>query len=841
MAVTDYRIVSYLLSSGTQYINSGVKYTANDRIQLKAKATARQDGGAVTGEVMVSGFSMLVWQQNNYWGVRMYTGSAAEDYWATSITPTTQITLNLNKKVLQIDGTTVHTFSNVHSSSSSNLFIFGSQGGNYLGKYYLYSWEHWTNGTKDRNMVPARRISDSVYGLYDTLHNVFYTNAGTGSFSGGSYTSHTLTLNASTGGTVSGGGTKYRNPDGKARFTATATASSGYAFGGWYSNSSYTTLVSSSASYSSTMTANLTLYAKFIAQYTITATVTPSDGGTVSGTGTYDTGSSVTLVATPNENYIFSGYYVNSSLVSSNASYTFTVTSNTTVEARFQSIYSLTVNDDGNGAVNVYRYGDALENVTLSVIPNERYHFLKYVIDSEDITTTPYTFTMTGDTIVNAYFEEDDRYFISVSTDFDYGSIYLSDNNVYSETSVTIWARPFPDYNFVQWSDGVTANPRTIIVTSDITLVAMYQRVPDTNGIYQYRCYIKDQLALTDPPKVFMRVDGFDIKTDLLTNSNSTITVLDTADNVNNGDVLVLYDPKGTTLYQGVVKSMEDKKITCSQMQSFYKGTWIYNTHSSTTLEQEIAWLLTQYKNGYIYKSSYRDTLVAQRLGGITVDYVGSTTVHLPTDLDDNGNDKMTQKDMEKWIYELYEEYGIVFDFEINMSGANYVHIKVPSYPTVKVGNNMYAIQNMSPITTIEETNRLIIFAQDKTYRTTYVATKNGVVEAPSSTANRFDITNTKIVFSDDDVADLIANNLPDQMYNHKVTFTLVIKNFLYEFGEFNLGGGLDVWKDSDYYNTVLTGYEIKKASNKNIVSVDFTCGKVRIALTKLLTLRGGL
>ena len=335
MAVTDYRIVSYLLSSGTQYINSGVKYTANDRIQLKAKATARQDGGAVTGETMVSGFSMLVWQQNNHWGVRMYTGSGSEDYWSTTA-PTTQITLNLNKKELQFNGSTVHTFSAVHSSSSSNLFIFGSQNGNYLGKYYLYSWEHWTNGTKDRNMVPARRISDNVYGMYDTINNVFYTNIGTGSFSGGSYTSHTLTLNASTGGTVSGGGTVYRNPDGKARFTAKATANSGYRFDGWYSNSSYTALVSSSASYSSTMTADLTLYAKFVAQYTVTASVSPSGSGTVTGTGTYDTGTSVTVIATPATDYSFVNWTSNGTVVSTSASYTFTLSSETALIANFK-------------------------------------------------------------------------------------------------------------------------------------------------------------------------------------------------------------------------------------------------------------------------------------------------------------------------------------------------------------------------------------------------------------------------------------------------------------------------------------------------------------------------
>ena len=237
-------------------------------------------------------------------------------------------------------------------------------------------------------------------------------------------------------------------------------------------------------------------------------------------------------------------------------------------------------------------------------------------------------------------------------------------------------------------------------------------------------------------------------------------------------------------------------------MQSFYKGLWVYNISPQDYLEHEIAVLLQDYADGKIYKSTYVDNLVAQRLGGITIDYVGSTIANLPSDLDDNGNEKLTQKDMEQFIYELYADYGILFDFEINFSGANYVHIKMPSFTPIKVGNNMYAITNMSPITQIEETNRLIIFAQNKTYRTTYVATKTGIVEEPSGTNNRFDITNTKIVFSDDSEEDLVAQNLPSQMYNHKLTFSLIIKNFIYEFGDFNLGGELEVWFNDDYYDS---------------------------------------
>lgn len=416
-------------------------------------------------------------------------------------------------------------------------------------------------------------------------------------------------------------------------------------------------------------------------------------------------------------------------------------------------------------------------------------------------------------------------------------SVYISKELVESGETITLYARPFPNYIFDRWSDGNTDNPRQLLVTGDVNLVAEFQRVVETNEIYLNRCYVKDQLHLTDAPKAFMVIDTFDIKRDVVTNAVTTLTVFEVAKNINEGDVLVVYDPFGTTLYQGVITSIEDTTIRCSQMASIYKGVWIYNVHPVTYLEDEIAWLLGQYALGKIYQSAWDDPLVAQRLSGINIQSIGSTVAHLPTDTDDDGNEKLTQKDMEKWIYELYTTYGIIFDFEINFSGTNYVTIKVPNYTKIAIGNNMFAIQNMAPITEVEETNRLIIFSKDKIYRTTYVATNSAIVEQPSSLANRFNITNTKIVYSDDAYADLVAANLPSQMYNHKLTFDLVINNFIYQFGDFNLGGGLDIYYGDDYYDSVLTGYEIRKERNQNITSVRFTCGKVRTKLTQRLSL----
>lgn len=825
---TYYRL-NYIANTGSSYINTLIKPTGKTKLEIDFRLTntsynSTWGSGVAYTEFTSGGHRFGINVVSN---INIACGNNSTLATIPSDTNRHKIIVNDNGNCYADDvllGTRVFT-----GTSSYNLPLFACMWAGSLKSYKameLYSCQISEDDVLVRNFIPAMRKSDNVVGLYDDVNDVFYTNNGSGSFTYGSIVYEvSATENPTDSGTITGTG---YYPSGS-NMSLLANANSGYLFDYW----EYNGITDYSNPLSLVVNSDLSLIANFKLNYQITLTY-----DSTLGNATYDwiNGTQIQLVATPNSNAQFKGWYINSIPISTNTTYTYTVLSDVIIEARFERVWDITTNVSGNGSIQ-YNRGTDRNDVVFSVIADTNNHFVKYVVDGVEYTTTPLTLYLTQDTTITAYFEENERYHITVNSNFPYGSFYISDNDVFAGTIITVWARPFPDYNFVRWQDGTLENPRQIEVNADITLVAEYQRSFETNGIYQYRCYIKDQLDLEAPPKAFMRVDNFDIKRDTMTKSNSTIYVMDTATNVNNGDVLVVYDPMGTNLYEGVVKSMEGNKIICSQMPSFYKGLWIYNVSPQDYLEHEIAVLLQNYANGQIYRSSYTDTLVAQRLGGITINYVGSTAVNLPTDLDDNDNEKLTQKDMEQWIYELYENYGIIFDFQINMAGANYVTIKTPSYETIKVGNNMYAIQDMSPITEIEETNRLIIFSSKKVYRTTYVATKNGVVEQPTSTNNRFDITNTKVVFSDDDVDTLIANNLPEQMYNHKLTFTLIIKNFLYEFGDFNLGGELDVWGNDDYYNTVLTGYQIKKASNQNITEVGFTCGKVRVALTKKLTM----
>ena len=53
----------------------------------------------------------------------------------------------------------------------------------YSGK--IYRVKIWKSGVLERDMIPCYRKNDYVAGLFDTVHEVFYTNSGTGAFSVG--------------------------------------------------------------------------------------------------------------------------------------------------------------------------------------------------------------------------------------------------------------------------------------------------------------------------------------------------------------------------------------------------------------------------------------------------------------------------------------------------------------------------------------------------------------------------------------------------------------------------------------------------------------------------------
>ena len=91
-----------------------------------------------------------------------------------------------------------------------------------------------------------------------------------------------------------------------------------------------------------------TNYQEICNTFEITASANPSEAGMLSGVGTYEQGAECTLTATANDGYTFTNWTENDEVVSTDATYTFTVTGDRTLVANF-------IQNGGNvptGAIN---------------------------------------------------------------------------------------------------------------------------------------------------------------------------------------------------------------------------------------------------------------------------------------------------------------------------------------------------------------------------------------------------------------------------------------------------------------------------------------------------------
>lgn len=72
-----------------------------------------------------------------------------------------------------------------------------------------------------------------------------------------------------------------------------------------------------------------------VGQVSISIIISPSNGGIVAGSGIYNSGSTITMTATPTSGYTFSGWAEGSNMVSISSPYIFMATSDRTLIARF--------------------------------------------------------------------------------------------------------------------------------------------------------------------------------------------------------------------------------------------------------------------------------------------------------------------------------------------------------------------------------------------------------------------------------------------------------------------------------------------------------------------------
>lgn len=143
---------------------------------------------------------------------------------------------------------------------------------------------------------------------------------------------YSVTTSSGAGGSSRGDGSF----DEGSEVSVTATPDLGYAFVNWTEDAAE---VSTSASYTFTLSGDRDLVAHFVAlaSYTATTSASPSAGGSTGGNITSYDGTYVTVTASANANYAFESWTEGGTVVSTHSNYTFPITSNRTLVANFST------------------------------------------------------------------------------------------------------------------------------------------------------------------------------------------------------------------------------------------------------------------------------------------------------------------------------------------------------------------------------------------------------------------------------------------------------------------------------------------------------------------------
>jgi hypothetical protein len=147
-----------------------------------------------------------------------------------------------------------------------------------------------------------------------------------------------------------------------------------------------------------------------LTQYSITLSSNPIDGGTTSGGGTFNSGSLVTVTASSETGFFFTNWTEGADIVSTNSSYSFTVTNDRALTANFANIpgqYSVTLisNPLPGGTTSGGGSFDPGASVTVSASPNSGFVFIDWNEGVNVVSTnSSYTFIINNDRILTANF-----------------------------------------------------------------------------------------------------------------------------------------------------------------------------------------------------------------------------------------------------------------------------------------------------------------------------------------------------------------------------------------------------------------------------------------------------
>lgn len=179
--LSDYNVVEYIESTGTQYIDTGLtmEKSTTMRMEISAQLTSNGNWAGVNG----------------YMQHQASLGGGSKGLFVVDYNGNTHIEnvyFNNTLKYTQ-DWTSAYSGAKnkvavIGMGNAENTWWTNISANRYaqVGKWYYI--KVYRSGTLVRDYVPCVRNSDGVAGLYDKVENKFYTNSGTGSFGSGATT-----------------------------------------------------------------------------------------------------------------------------------------------------------------------------------------------------------------------------------------------------------------------------------------------------------------------------------------------------------------------------------------------------------------------------------------------------------------------------------------------------------------------------------------------------------------------------------------------------------------------------------------------------------------------------
>ncbi|MBL0358192.1 MAG: InlB B-repeat-containing protein [Chitinophagaceae bacterium] len=215
------------------------------------------------------------------------------------------------------------------------------------------------------------------------------------------------------------------------------------------------------------------------ATYTLTTTAAPATGGSVSGSGTYNSGTVVTLTAAPAAGYTFTGW--SGDAAGTATSTTVTMNGNKTITANFQptaSSYTLSTasNPSTGGAVTGAGSYPSGTIVSVTATPAAGYTFTGWSGDASGINAST-TVTMNSNKTVTANFSAIvSNYSLTTAASPAAGGTITGAGSYISGTIVTVTASPAVGYTFSNWSGDAsgTSTATTVTMSSNKMVTANF-------------------------------------------------------------------------------------------------------------------------------------------------------------------------------------------------------------------------------------------------------------------------------------------------------------------------------------------------------------------------------